>query len=454
MSYSDTVNSSKSLFNPVKSIPNEFIFSNECDFNSLIFSFFKTFSTHIISHQSKIKFEPKIYDAKNDFNIATIYEKGKKLYIKSGNYENEFDDFYTKVNRHKEQKRKIRQSLKNGSLIYEVPLFKTINLNDLNEKVYEDTIFSREYKYDYISNVFYPLNDQRLDKDENIIFKLNQKSKFNHKGSLVVLDNTKIEDNEDKMDEDNEEMTDNNNDININNFKNEVKDISKEDLAYFKNNEIMIEITKYDNFIQENISLFLLNLSNNQNNNEIKNTNINSIENILKTTENPYILDTINYFNNIFTPEIYNKFSFYKNVKINNKSQTLKEINSVLDLQEEEEENKSKNNKLILDDENDTNLINDIKKYFDEETIKEINKDIEITQNFTHFYIEGNIFSKDNFKKIISFLNKENFYMFAWQYNKEQTKKFGIINNIMKVANLSNKVWFYINSKKSNDDTQ
>ena len=453
MSYSDTVNSSKSLFNPVKSIPNEFIFSNECDFNSLIFSFFKTFSTHIISHQSKIKFEPKIYDAKNDFNIATIYEKGKKLYIKSGNYENEFDDFYTKVNRHKEQKRKIRQSLKNGSLIYEVPLFKTINLNDLNEKVYEDTIFSREYKYDYISNVFYPLNDQRLDKDENIIFKLNQKSKFNHKGSLVVLDNTKIEDNEDKMDEVNEEMTDNNIETNINNFKNDVKDISKEDLAYFKNNEIMIEITKYDNFIQENISLFLLNLSNNQNNNDIKNNNINSIENILKTTENPYILDTINYFNNIFTPEIYNKFSFYKNVKINNKSQTLKEINSVLDL-EEEEENKSKNNKLILDDENYTNLINDIKKYFDEETIKEINKDIEITQNFTHFYIEGNIFSKDNFKKIISFLNKENFYMFAWQYNKEQTKKFGIINNIMKVANLSNKVWFYINSKKSNDDIQ
>ena len=385
MSYSDTVNSSKSLFNPVKSIPNEFIFSNECDFNSLIFSFFKTFSTHIISHQSKIKFEPKIYDAKNDFNIATIYEKGKKLYIKSGNYENEFDDFYTKVNRHKEQKRKIRQSLKNGSLIYEVPLFKTINLNDLNEKVYEDTIFSREYKYDYISNVFYPLNDQRLDKDENIIFKLNQKSKFNHKGSLVVLDNTKIEDNEDKMDEDNEEMTDNNIENNINNFKNDVKDISKEDLAYFKNNEIMIEITKYDNFIQENISLFLLNLSNNQNNNDIKNNNINSIENILKTTENPYILDTINYFNNIFTPEIYNKFSFYKNVKINNKSQTLKEINSVLDLEEEEEGNKLKNNKLILDDENDTNLINDIKKYFDEETIKEINKDIEITQNFTHF---------------------------------------------------------------------
>ena len=452
MSYSDTVNSSKSLFNPVKSIPNEFIFSNECDFNSLIFSFFKTFSTHIISHQSKIKFEPKIYDAKNDFNIATIYEKGKKLYIKSGNYENEFDDFYTKVNRHKEQKRKIRKSLKNGSLIYEVPLFKTINLNDLNEKVYEDTIFSREYKYDYISNIFYPLNDQRLDKDENIIFKLNQKSKFNNKGSLVVLDNTKIEDNEDKMDEDNEEMTDNN-DIDANNFKNDVKDISQEDLAYFKNNEIMIEITKYDNFIQENISLFLLNLSNNQNNNDIKNNNINSLENILKTTENPYILDTINYFNNIFTPEIYNKFSFYKNVKINNKSQTLKEINSVLDLEGEEEEKKLKNNKLILDDENDTNLINDIKKYFDEETIKEINKDIEITQNFTHFYIEGNIFSKDNCKKIISFLNKENFYMFAWQYNKEQTKKFGI-NNIMKVANLSNKVWFYINSKKSNDDIQ
>jgi len=451
MSYSETVNSSKSLFNPVKTIPNEFIFSNEYDLNFLIFSFFKSFSTHIISPQPKIKFNPKIYDAKNDFNIATIYEKGKKLYLKSGKYENEFDDFFTKVNRHKEQKRKIRQSLKNGSLIYEVPLFKTLNLNDLNERVYEDTIFSREYKYDFISNIFYPLGDQRLNKDENIIFKLNQKSKYFNKGALVVIDNSKNEDNEDKIDEENEEIIDNKNGVVINNFKNDIKDISKDNLAYFKNNEIMLEITKYDNFIEENISLYLLNLSNNQNN-DLKNSNINSIEDILKSTNNPYILDTINHFNNIFTPEIYNKFSFYKNIKINNKSQTLKDINSVLDMEEKEEDNNIKNNKLILESENDINLINDIKKYFDEETIKEINKDVEITQNFTHFYIEGDTFTKDNFKKILSFLNKENFYMFAWPYNKEQTKKFGIINNIMKVANLSNKVWFYINTKKSIED--
>ena len=456
MSYSEKINSSKSLFNPVKSIPNEFFFSNEYDLNSLIFSFFKSFSTHIIFPQSKIKFVPKIFDAKNDFNIATIYEKGKKLYLKSGNYENEFDDFYTRVNRYKEQKRKIRQSLKNGSLIYEVPLFKTINLNELNEKVYEDTIFSREYKYDFISNVFYPLNDQRLDKDENIIFKLNQKSKYYNKGALVVIDKIKKEDNEDKMEEDDEEIIENKNDEMINNLnlKNDIKDNPKDNLVYFNNNnEIMLEITKCDNFIQENISLYLLNLSNNQNNDK-ENLKINSIEDVLKSTNNPYILDTINYFNNIFTPEIYNKFSFYKNIKINNKSQILKEINSVFDLEEKEENNKIKNNKLILDDDNDINLINDIKKYFDEETIKEINKDVEITQNFTHFYIEGNISSKDNFKKILSFLNKENFYMFAWQYNKEQTKKFGIINNIMKVANLSNKIWFYINTKKSNEDIQ
>ena len=174
MSFSETKNSSISLLNPISQIQNEFIFSSECDFNSLIYSLFKSFSTHIISQQSKLKFDPQIFDAKNDFNIATIYEKGKKLYLKSGNYENEFDDFYTKVNKHKEQKRKIRQSLKNGSLVYEVPLFKTIDLNELNEKVYEDTIFSREYKYDYISNIFYPLNDLKLDKDENIIFKISQ----------------------------------------------------------------------------------------------------------------------------------------------------------------------------------------------------------------------------------------------------------------------------------------
>ena len=462
MSFSETKNSSISLLNPISQIQNEFIFSSECDFNSLIYSFFKSFSTHIISQQSKLKFDPKIFDAKNDFNIATIYEKGKKLYIKSGNYENEFDDFYTKVNKHKEQKRKIRQSLKNGSLVYEVPLFKTINLNDLNEKVYEDTIFSREYKYDYISNIFYPLNDLKLDKDENIIFKLNQESKYNKKGALVVLDNIyENKDEEESIKDDNnsdEEMKDNNNQNIIKNLKNDsndLDDITKDNLAYFKNNEIMIEITKYDNFIQENISLYLLNLSNKQKDNlNISFNKMNSIEDVLKTTNNPYILDTLNYFNNIFTPEIYNKYSFYKNIKINNKSQTLKEINSVFET--DEEKINLKNSKLILDNEEDydSNLIDNIKKYFDQETIKEINKDIEITQNFTHFYIEGNSFTKDNLKKIISFLNKENFYMFAWSYNKEQTKKFGIINNIMKVANLSNKIWFYINSQKAKDDSE
>ena len=451
MSFSDTVNSSKSLFNPSKSIQNEFIFQSDCDFYSLVFSFFKNFSTYIISPQSKIKFEPKIFDAKNDLNIAIIYEKEGKLLIKSGQYTNEFDDFFTKVNRHIEQKRKIRQSLKNGSLVYEVPLFKTINLNDLNEKVYEDIIFSREYKYDYIGNIFYPLNDTRLDKDENIIFKLNQKSKYYNKGALVVLENLKNEYNEEKNEEIDEDMNDSEN-INQNDSKDD--NINDENLLYFKNNEIMLEITKYDNFIQENISLFLLNLSNN-NNQENKNKNLNSIKDVLNSTENPHLLDAINHFNNIFTPELYNKFSLYKNIKINNHSQILSEINSVLNLEEENNNIKPKNNKLILDeDESGNNLVNNIKKYFDEETVKEINKDIEITQNFTHFYIEGNTFNKDNWKKIISFLNKENFYMFAWEYNKEQTKKFGIINNIMKVANLSNKIWFYINTKKTNEDIQ
>ena len=451
MSFSDTVNSSKSLFNPSKSIQNEFIFQSDCDFYSLVFSFFKNFSTHIISPQSKIKFDPKIFDAKNDLNIAIIYEKEGKLLIKSGQYTNEFDDFFTKVNRHIEQKRKIRQSLKNGSLVYEVPLFKTINLNDLNEKVYEDIIFSREYKYDYIGNIFYPLNDTRLDKDENIIFKLNQKSKYYNKGALVVLENLKNEYNEEKNEEIDEDMNDSEN-INQNDSKDD--NINDENLLYFKNNEIMLEITKYDNFIQENISLFLLNLSNN-NNQENKNKNLNSIKDVLNSTENPHLLDAINHFNNIFTPELYNKFSLYKNIKINNHSQILSEINSVLNLEEENNNIKPKNNKLILDeDESGNNLVNNIKKYFDEETVKEINKDIEITQNFTHFYIEGNTFNKDNWKKIISFLNKDNFYMFAWEYNKEQTKKFGIINNIMKVANLSNKIWFYINTKKTNEDIQ
>jgi len=455
MSFSETFNSSLSVFNPVKSIPNEFIFSSECDFNSLIFSFFKSFSTHVTLPQSKINFDPKIYDAKSDLNIAIIYEKDNKLYIKSGKYENEFDDFFTKVNRHKEQKRKIRQSLKNGSLIYEVPLFKTLNLTDLNGKIYEDTIFSREFKYDFISSVFYPMNEQKIKNEENIIFKLNQNSKYYSKGALVVIDNDKEKIESNDLNEEMNIKDSNDNKLDIN--KNDSKENS-DDVVYFNNNEIMIEITKYDNFIEENISLFLLNLSNNQNDNNSQNinNNINTIEDIIKSTNNIHILDTLNHFNIIFTPESHNKFSLYKNIKVYSQSQILNEINSVFDItKEEKSEMNIKNNKLILDeDECDMNLINDIKKYFDDETIKEINKDVEITQNFTHFYIEGNNFNKENMKKIISFLNKENFYMFAWTYNKEQTKKFGIINNIMKVANLSNKIWFYINTKKSNEDIQ
>ena len=455
MSFSETFNSSLSVFNPVKSIPNEFIFSSECDFNSLIFSFFKSFSTHVTLPQAKINFDPKIYDAKSDLNIAIIYEKDNKLYIKSGKYENEFDDFFTKVNRHKEQKRKIRQSLKNGSLIYEVPLFKTLNLTDLNGKIYEDTIFSREFKYDFISSVFYPMNEQKIKNEENIIFKLNQNSKYYSKGALVVIDNDKEKIESNDLNEEMNIKDSNDNKLDIN--KNDSKENS-DDVVYFNNNEIMIEITKYDNFIEENISLFLLNLSNNQNDNNSQNINndINTIEDIIKSTNNIHILDTLNHFNNIFTPESHNKFSLYKNIKVYSQSQILNEINSVFDItKEEKSEMNIKNNKLILDeDECDMNLINDIKKYFDDETIKEINKDVEITQNFTHFYIEGNNFNKENMKKIISFLNKENFYMFAWTYNKEQTKKFGIINNIMKVANLSNKIWFYINTKKSNEDIQ
>ena len=215
----------------------------------------------------------------------------------------------------------------------------------------------------------------------------------------------------------------------------------------------MIEISKYNDFIQENISLFLLNLSNEQNkietlinyddlrklyNIDKNNTILSSLSEIIKTTENIHILDLINHFNNIFTPKIYNKYSLYKNIKVNNPCQVLDNINSILNL-EKNIENDSENNE-------EEELFHEIKQYFENELIKEINKDDVIYQNFTHFYIEGNNFSKDNLKKIITFLSKENYKMFAWNYNKEETKKFGLFKNIIKVANLSNKIWFYINN--------
>jgi len=430
----------------IQNIKKEFEFSNdkEDELNKLVFNFYKTFSENISifnkNHNSKMKFEPKLYEAKDE-NIAKIYEKDGKLFLKSLNYENEFDKYYGQINKLKEQKKRIRQNIKKESL-YETPLYKRINLNKLNDKIYEDTMINTKIKYDAFNSIFFPQNDRCLNKDNDLIFNLNMKSNYNSQGVLLFDDNIFLisrNKEEGKL---------------INNFN------IKKYYSNFLNPEIMIEISKYNDFIQENISLFLLNLSNDQNKienpnnyddlnnqNRIDKNNIilSSLSEIIKTTENIHVLDLINHFNNIFTPKIYNKFSLYKNIKINNHCQVLDNINSILNL-ENNIENDSNNS------EEEEELFHEIKQYFENEMIKEINKDENTYQNFTHFYIEGNNFSKDNLKKIITFLSKENYKMFAWNYNKEETKKFGLIKNIIKVANLSNKIWFYINNNNENNN--
>ena len=419
--------------NTIQNIKKEFEFSNnkEDELNIIVINFYKTFSENfsIFNKNSKMKFEPKFYEAKSE-NIAKIYEKDGKLFLRSLNYEIEFDKFLTQVNKFKEQKKKIIQNIKKESLL-ETPLYKRINLNKLNNKIYEETMINTKIKYDVFS-IFFPQNDRCLNKDNNLIFNLNMKSNYNNHGVLLFDDNTFL--------------------MNGNKEEEKIYNIKKYD-SIFLNPEIMIEISKYNDFIQENISLFLLNLSNEQNkienlinydalnkhyNNDNNNIILSSITEIIKTTENIHILDLINHFNNIFTPKIYNKYSLYKNIKINNPCQVLDNINSILNL-ENNIENDSENSE-------GEELFNEIKQYFENELIKEINKDEIIYQNFTHFYIEGNNFNKDNFKKIITFLSKDNYKMFAWNYNKEETKKFGLIKNIIKVANLSNKIWFYINN--------
>lgn len=429
-------------FNTIENIKKEFEFSDDKDdeLNKFIFNFYRTFSENISTftknHNSKIKIDPNFYEAKSE-NIAKIYEKDGKLFLRSLNYENEFDQFYAEINKFKEQKKKMRQNIKKESL-FEAPIYKYINLNKLNDKIYEETMINTKIKYDSVNSIFFPQNDRCLNKDNDLIFNLNMKSNYNRHGVLLFNDNIFL----------------------LN------RDIEREKILYnikkpeyFLNPEIMIEISKYNDFIQENISLFLLNLSNEQNkienslndeplskhnNNDKNNIILSSINEIIKTTENIHVLDLINHFNNIFTPKIYNKYSLYKNIKINNPCQVLDNINSIFNIKNNLE-NYSENNE-------EEKLYHEIKQYFENELINEINKDELIYQKFTHFYIEGNKFSKDNFKKIITFLSKENYKMFAWNYNKEETKKFGLIKNIIKVANLSNKIWFYINNSNETNN--
>ena len=430
-------------FNTIENIKEEFEFSNdkEDELNKIVINFYKTFSENFSSlnknnHNSKMKFEPKLFDAKSE-NIAKIYEKDGKLFLKSLNYEIEFDKFYTQINIFKEQKKKNIENIKKESLL-ETPLYKKINLNKLNNKIYEETMINTKIKYDVINSIFFPHNDRCLNKDDNLIFNLNMKSNYNNHGVLLFDDNIFL-------------MSRNKEEGKINNIK--------KNESFFLNPEIMIEISKYNDFIQENISLFLLNLSNEQNkienlinydslnkhyNIDKNNIILSNLSEIIKTTENIHALDLINHFNNIFTPKIYNKYSLNKNIKVNNPCQVLDNINSILNLEKNIEKD-SENNE-------DEGLFHEIKQYFENEMIKIINKDEIIYNNFTHFYIEGNNFSKDNLKMIIAFLSKENYKMFAWIYNKEETKKFGLIKNIIKVASLSNKIWFYINNNNENNN--
>ena len=210
--------------------------------------------------------------------------------------------------------------------------------------------------------------------------------------------------------------------------------------------EIVIEINNYNEYFYENIIQYFMYLINNANSNNLKFFDCQFFSNfneMISQIENLYTLDLINYFNNIFTPiKLFNcKYSFHHPLLLFKQ----KDIKNFL-------RNEIYFNDKIINSQSEENLINDIKKYFDEETTKEINKDIEITQNFSHFYIEGNHFSKDNMKKIISFLSKEKFTLFAWAFNKDETKKMGLGHNIIKVGNITNKIFFYLNSGKNDSN--
>ena len=144
----------------------------------IIVNFFKTFSTYISANKSptqKFKHSPEPFEAKNDYNFEKIYEKNGKLYLKSINYKNEFDKFFTQVNRIKKQKRKTRQSLK---------------------------------------NILLPKNGRSLDKENDFFFNLNLKMAHISKG-ILLLDEKKnyINEEEEKINK-----NDNNNNFNLNNF--------------------------------------------------------------------------------------------------------------------------------------------------------------------------------------------------------------------------------------------
>ena len=388
-----------------------------------IILFYQDFNKKItsINNISKYLKNPDFFNLNDTNDFAEIYSIDNILKIKSENEEKNYDKYFQEI---KLKKQKIDNSKK----FQDMKIYKTINLNNLNSDYFENI---------YLNTNLYGFLEIKINREiyRNNYFLKYTENKDNNMTKKILIE-----------------------DILINDCFNK---------KYFYINNIELEILPLNELLFENISYSLINkiFKNNFYEKLLPNyfNNINYekiLDNYINKINNYFLLNVLEYFSfficgstltnwhydyleiKIFMRKIFNLN--FENKKRFGKEKKIKNINK---------NNNNNNNNISININNSSIyknelLYDEIKNELEkkEKIINVNNNNKENKFKYTHFYINNENFTKEQYDIIIKFLQKNNYKLFCWYHNKEETIKMGI-KNILKVGFLKTKnLYFYLNT--------
>ena len=190
--------------------------------------------------------------------------------------------------------------------------------------------------------------------------------------------------------------------------------------TFFIHDEIQVEITPINDIVYANLSSSLTSLIKDTDNISL----LSSINDIISHLDNYHMLCYVEYFIAMFALQVklndnplsrIRKENFKKLMQSVRKKKNKKENIAPI---EQNSEQSQETNELYIE----------IKTELEKKE-KEINKNLQRTEiNF--LYIDSKTMSKKEIEKIAKIIKKLNCKMFAWYFDTEETKKFGIENCI------------------------
>ena len=404
-----------------REIESKFLIKDKIE--KIIILFYQDFNKKIASFNNISKYlkNPDFFNLIDINDFAEIYSIENILKIKSEIEEKNFDKYFQEIKLKKQKNDNLKK-------FEDLTIYKTINLNNLNSDYFENI---------YINNNLYGFLEIKINREiyTNDYFLKYIENKENNSTKKILIDDI----------------------INNDCFNNK----------YFYSNNIELEILPLNELLFENISYCLINkifknyFFEKLFPNYFNNINYEKIlDNYINKINNYYLLDIIEYFSFFITgSSLTNKHYDYLEIKI-----FMRKVFN-LNFENKKRIGKEKKNKNINKNNNNNISINInnssiYKNYKNELLYDEIKNELEKKEKlinlnnnninnkfkYTHFYINNVNFSKEQYEIIIKFLQKNNYKLFCWYHNKEETIKMGI-KNILKVGFLKTKnLYFYLNT--------